>query len=44
VCTSSGTTGYPRLFVHDAGAVTVYRAFSVRADLAWLSDRNFIFR
>src|SRR5665647_439493 len=37
VCTSSGTTGYPGLFVHDAGAVTVYRAFSVRADLAWLS-------
>ncbi|MGY2743140.1 phenylacetate--CoA ligase family protein [Arthrobacter sp. UYCu723] len=30
VCTSSGTTGHPGLFVHDAGAVAVYRAHGVR--------------
>ena len=38
VCTSSGTTGHPGLFVHDHGAVAVYRALSVvRIDFAWLS-------
>lgn len=38
VCTSSGTTGHPGLFLHDQHAVAVYRAFVlVRIDLAWLS-------
>ncbi len=37
VCSSSGTTGHPGLFVHDRGAVTVYRALSTRVDRAWLS-------
>lgn len=38
VCTSSGTTGHPGLFVHDRGAIAVYRAISlVRLDLVWLS-------
>ncbi|NUU32327.1 phenylacetate--CoA ligase family protein [Arthrobacter sp. C9C5] len=31
VCTSSGTTGHPGLFVHDPGAVATYRAQAVRA-------------
>jgi phenylacetate-CoA ligase len=38
VCTSSGTTGHPGLFVHDRGAIAVYRVLNfVRLDLAWLS-------
>jgi phenylacetate-coenzyme A ligase PaaK-like adenylate-forming protein len=38
VCTSSGTTGYPGLFVHDGSAIAVYRAIViVRIDLAWLT-------
>lgn len=28
VCTSAGTTGYPGLFVHDRGAIDVYRAIN----------------
>lgn len=31
VCTSSGTTGHPGLFVHDAAAVACYRALGARA-------------
>lgn len=38
VCASSGTTGHPGLFIHDRGAVAVYRALSVaRIVSAWLS-------
>lgn len=37
VCATSGTTGEPGLFVHDPAAMAVYRSFSVRADLMWLS-------
>ncbi len=38
VCTSSGTTGYPGLFLHDQHALAVYRAIVlVRIDLAWMS-------
>jgi phenylacetate-CoA ligase len=37
-CTSSGTTGYPGLFLHDQHALAVYRAIvKIRIDLAWLS-------
>jgi phenylacetate-CoA ligase len=36
-CTSSGTTGYPGLFLHDQHALAVYRAIVwIRIDLAWL--------
>ncbi len=43
VCTSSGTTGHPGLFVHDRGAVAVYRALNlVRVDFAWLSLSQWI--
>jgi phenylacetate-coenzyme A ligase PaaK-like adenylate-forming protein len=37
VCATSGTTGEPGLFVHEPAAMEVYRSFSVRADLMWLS-------
>ena len=38
VCTSSGTTGHPGLYVVDATAIAVYRAMAVaRIDRAWLS-------
>src|SRR5512143_714244 len=38
VCTTSGTTGFPGLFVHDRRAIAVYRAMTVvRLDLGWLS-------
>lgn len=37
VCTSSGTTGRPGLFVHDAGAVAVHEALLVmRSYRSWL--------
>lgn len=37
VCSSSGTTGHPGLFVHDRGAIAVYQALNlVRVTLAWL--------
>lgn len=42
VCTTSGTTGRPGLFVHDPGACAVYQAFSLRIDLAWLSGRGWL--
>lgn len=42
VCTSSGTTGHPGLFVHDPGACAVYEAMSYRMDLAWLSGRQWL--
>lgn len=37
VCTSSGTTGRPGLFVHDRRACAVYLAMFARLDTAWLS-------
>lgn len=37
VCTSSGTTGTPGLFVHDRGAIAVYRALNLRAEFHWFS-------
>lgn len=41
VCTSSGTTGHPGLFVHDRHAVAVYRALvMIRIVLAWLGPRQ----
>jgi phenylacetate-coenzyme A ligase PaaK-like adenylate-forming protein len=41
VCTSSGTTGRPGIFVHDRAAVDVYRALNtIRLSLAWLGWRD----
>ncbi|BCW70270.1 phenylacetate--CoA ligase family protein [Arthrobacter sp. NicSoilB8] len=37
VCTSSGTTGHPGIFVHDPRSLAVSQAFTLRIDLAWLS-------
>ncbi len=42
VCTSSGTTGQPGLFVHDPGACAFYEAVAYRMDLAWLSGRQWL--
>lgn len=43
VCTTSGTTGHPGLFVHDRRLVAVYRALTiVRLDLAWLSPLDWV--
>ncbi|MGW8246790.1 MAG: phenylacetate--CoA ligase family protein [Acidiferrobacterales bacterium] len=42
-CTSSGTTGYPGLFLHDPHALAVYRAIVlVRIDLAWMGIRDYL--
>ncbi len=42
VCTSSGTTGHPGLFVHDPDACRVYQAMSYPMDMAWLSSRQWL--
>ncbi len=42
VCSTSGTTGRPGLFVHDRGACRVYEALSIPMDLAWLSGRQWL--
>lgn len=43
VCTSSGTTGHPGLFVHDQGAIAVYRTLSaIRLDMEWLSVGDWV--
>lgn len=42
VCTTSGTTGQPGLFLHDPFAVLVAQALTLRVDLAWLSRREWI--
>lgn len=42
VCSTSGTTGEPGLFVHDPGACTVYQALTNRVELAWLSGRQWL--
>jgi phenylacetate-CoA ligase len=40
-CTTSGTTGYPGLFLHDQHALAVYHAIVwIRIDLAWMSLRD----
>ena len=42
VGTTSGTTGHPGLFVHDARACAVYQSFSARIDRAWLSPGQWL--
>ena len=42
VCTTSGTTGDPGLFVHDEQAVAVYRALALRLDAEWLSPAQWL--
>ncbi len=42
VCTTSGTTGLPGLFLHDPGACAVYQALTYRVGLAWLSGRQWL--
>jgi phenylacetate-coenzyme A ligase PaaK-like adenylate-forming protein len=43
VCTSSGTSGHPGLFVHDRGAITVLRAMVIaRIDAGWLTPREWL--
>jgi phenylacetate-coenzyme A ligase PaaK-like adenylate-forming protein len=43
VCTTSGTTGHPGLFVHDRRVVEVYRAMTiVRLDLGWFSPLDWV--
>ncbi len=42
VCTTSGTTGLPGVFLHDPGACAVYQAFTYRVGLAWLSGRQWL--
>lgn len=42
VCTSSGSTGHPGLFVHDRAACAFYEATTYRMDLAWLSGRQWL--
>jgi phenylacetate-coenzyme A ligase PaaK-like adenylate-forming protein len=43
VCTSSGTTGRPGIFVHDRSAVDVYRVLNaMRLTLGWLGAREWL--
>lgn len=42
VCSTSGTTGNPGLFVYDATPVMVFRALTLRADLSWLAARDWM--
>ena len=43
VCTTSGTTGHPGLFVHDQQAISVFRAMTiVRLDLVWLGAADWL--
>lgn len=42
VCSSSGTTGHPGMFVHDPLACRVYQAMSYPMDMAWLSTRQWL--
>lgn len=41
-CTSSGTTGQRALFLHDRGALAVYRVLNLRAEFHWLSARQWL--
>ena len=42
VCTSSGTTGQPGVFLHDPFALEVYQLLTYRLDLAWLSGPDWV--
>ncbi|MDZ4354525.1 MAG: phenylacetate--CoA ligase family protein [Arthrobacter sp.] len=42
VCTTSGTTGHPGIFVHDPRSLAVSQSFFLRVDLAWLSPRELL--
>jgi phenylacetate-coenzyme A ligase PaaK-like adenylate-forming protein len=43
VCTSSGTTGQPGIFVHDRMAIDVYRVLNAfRLSLVWLGVRDWL--
>lgn len=42
VCTSSGTTGRQALFVHDRGAIAVYRVLNLRAEFHWFRAREWL--
>lgn len=42
VCTTSGTTGHPGIFVHDPRSLAVSQAFTLRIDLAWLSPKQLL--
>lgn len=43
VCTTSGTTGHPGLFVHDRRAIAVLHAMTiVRLDLRWFSPMDWV--
>lgn len=42
VCTTSGTTGHPGIFLHDQQAVAVYQAMTIRVDLAWLDMAGWV--
>lgn len=42
VCTTSGTTGHPGIFVHDPRSLAVSQSFILRVDLAWLSPRELL--
>ena len=43
VCTSSGTTGQPGIFVHDRVAIDVYRVLNAfRLSLVWLGVRDWL--
>jgi phenylacetate-coenzyme A ligase PaaK-like adenylate-forming protein len=42
VCTTSGTTGHPGIFVHDPHSLAVSQAFTLRIDLAWLSPAELL--
>jgi hypothetical protein len=42
VCTTSGTTGLPGVFLHDPGACAVYQTLTYRTGLAWLSGRQWL--
>lgn len=42
VCTTSGTTGRPGIFVHDPHSLAVSQSFILRIDLAWLSPASLL--
>jgi phenylacetate-coenzyme A ligase PaaK-like adenylate-forming protein len=42
VCSSSGTTGHPGLFLHDEAARAVYQSMTYRYDLSWLSGSQWL--
>lgn len=42
LCTTSGTTGHPGIFVHDARTTAVYQALTMRMDLIWLAPTDWV--